>query len=269
MINDEERGPTRMTDHKGDLPASLQVYRYRAGADHVEAVIGALEADLPHEDLVAHAEEALNRDTFMCYAVSQTDDFVADEVCFIPQGDRCDILSIKTNGWQRHHGDHRRSLVEILNNIAAAVACGKLRILDAEEVTAETTEGHDAVSFDIQDTADLQRARETVDEVLKQAGLDDINRQRTILCISEAVTNMLLHGGGRGTMTVRRLDDRLRFAVADRGPGLNFLNWIEPPSTGGQASMGYGYKIILDYLDAVALHTGPAGTTLLLDRLTN
>ena len=33
--------------------------------------------------------------------------------------------------------------------------------------------------------------------------------------------------------------------------------------------MGYGYKIILDYLDAVGLHTGPGGTTLLLDRMTN
>jgi len=83
------------------------------------------------------------------------------------------------------------------------------------------------------------------------------------------VTNMLLHGGGRGAMNVRRLDDRLRFIVADQGPGLSFLNWIEPPSKGGQASMGYGYKIILDYLDAVALHTGPGGTTLLLDRMTN
>ena len=112
------------------MPASLQVYRYRAGADRVEAVIGTLEPELPQEDLVAHASEALRRETFMCYAVSQPDDFVADELCFVPQGDRCEILSISTNGWQRHHGDHRRSLVEILNNLAAAVACGKLRILD-------------------------------------------------------------------------------------------------------------------------------------------
>ncbi len=187
-----------MADQTGDSPASLQVYRYRPGADRVEAVIGAMEPDLPHEDLVAHAREALRRDTFMCYAVPQPDDFVADEVCFVPQGDRCDILTIKTNGWQRHHGDHRRSLVEILNNIAAAVACGKLRILDPEELAAGTREGRSVVDFAISDTAALQSAREAVDEVLQQAGLDDINRQRTILCISEAVTNMLLHGGGHG-----------------------------------------------------------------------
>ena len=258
-----------MADQTSAMPASLQVYRYRAGADRVEAVIGTLEPELPQEDLVAHASEALRRETFMCYAVSQPDDFVADELCFVPQGDRCDILSIRTNGWERHHGDHRRSLVEILNNIAAAVACGKLRILDEGEVATGTGEGRVVQEFAITDTAELQRARESVDEVLQQAGVDDINRQRTILCISEAVTNMLLHGGGHGDMVVRRLPDRLRFVVADEGPGLNFLNWIEPPSKGGQASMGYGYKIILDYLDAVALHTGPEGTTLLLDRMTN
>jgi anti-sigma regulatory factor (Ser/Thr protein kinase) len=258
-----------MADQTSAVPASLQVYRYRAGADRVEAVIGELEPGLPQEDLVAHASEALNRDTFMCYAVSQPNDFVADELCFVPQGDRCDILSIRTNGWQRHHGDHRRSLVEILNNFAAAVACGKLRILDVGELTDEREQGRLVARFAIADTTELQRARESVDEVLQQAGVDDIHRQRTILCISEAVTNMLLHGGGRGDMVVRRLPDRLRFVVADQGSGLRFLNWIEPPSKGGQASMGYGYKIILDYLDAVALHTGPAGTTLLLDRTTN
>jgi serine/threonine-protein kinase RsbW len=256
-----------MADQTSATPASLEVYRYTAGADRVAAVIGTLEPELPQEDLVAHASEALERETFMCYAVSQPGDFVADELCFVPQGDHCDILSIRTNGWERHHGDHRRSLVEILNNLAAAVACGKLRILDVEQIAHEVELGRTVVDYEIGDTTELQEAREAVDAVLQQAGLDDINRQRTILCISEAVTNMLLHGGGRGRMMVRRLSDRVRFIVADEGPGLSFLNWIEPPTKGGQASMGYGYKIILDYLDAVALHTGPGGTTLLLDRL--
>ena len=206
----------------------------------------------------------------MCYAVSQPDDFVADELCFVPQGDRCDILSIRTNGWERHHGDHRR---EPRRDPQQPRRRRRLRQAPhprrATKSRARRRWAASVADFEIADTSDLQRAREAVDEVLQQAGLDDINRQRTILCISEAVTNMLLHGGGHGAMRVRRLDDRLRFVVADEGPGLNFLNWIEPPAKGGQASMGYGYKIILDYLDAVGLHTGPGGTTLLLDRLTN
>ncbi|HZL63955.1 MAG TPA: ATP-binding protein [Thermoleophilia bacterium] len=257
-----------MVDAAAGSPVSLQVYRYTLGDSEVRPVIGELEPELPQHDLVAHAAEALTSGTFMCYAVSQADDFVADELCFVPQGDHCDILSIRTNGWQRHHGDHRRSLVEILNNLAAAVACGKLRVLDADQLVTETATGEQVLHFDISRSAELTTAREAVDDVLREAGIDDTTRKRTTLCISEAVTNMLLYGGGHGGMTLRRLHDRLRVVVADRGPGLNFLNWMEPPKAKGQASMGYGFKIILDYLDAVGLSTGPGGTTLLLDRIT-
>jgi anti-sigma regulatory factor (Ser/Thr protein kinase) len=257
-----------MVDAAAGSPVSLQVYRYTPGDSTVRPVIGEIEDELPQDDLVAHAAEALTSGTFTCYAVSQDDDFVADELCFVPQGDHCDILNIRTNGWQQHHGDHRRSLVEILNNLAAAVACGKLRVLDAEQVAAETAAGKELFHFDISGSAELTTAREAVDDELRAAGIDDATRKRTTLCISEAVTNMLLHGGGHGGMALRRLHDRLRVVVADHGPGLNFLNWIEPPKAKGQASMGYGFKIILDYLDAVGLSTGPGGTTLLLDRIT-
>ena len=254
-----------MADPAADSPASLQVFRYTAGDDAVRAVIGDLEAGLPHHDLVAHAMEALESETFMCFAVSQSGDFVADELCFVPQGDHCEILSIRTNGWERHHGDHRRSLVEILNNLAAAVACGKLRILDETELLQDAQAGTKLLHFMIDDSASLTAAREAVNVTLQESHVDDVTKQRTILCISEAMTNMLLHGGGRGSMTLRRLDDRLRVVVADEGPGMNFLNWIGPPTKKGQASMGYGFKIILDYLDAVGLRTGQTGTTLLLD----
>lgn len=258
-----------MTNEATGAPASLQVFRYRPGDTVVEAIIGEAESSLPQEDLIAHADEALRRETFMCYAVPLEDGAVGDELCFVPQSDHCDILSIHTSGWQRHHGDHRRSLVEILNNLAAAVACGRLKVLDGDQVAAMAGEGEPVLSFVIDDTAALARARDAVDEVLIESGLSDIERQRTILCISEAVTNMLLHGGGHGSMTLRRLPGRLRLVVADEGPGLNFLNWLEPPQTGGQASMGYGFKIILDYLDSVGLRTTSAGTTLILDRVTD
>jgi anti-sigma regulatory factor (Ser/Thr protein kinase) len=258
-----------MADRTADSPASLQVFRFTAGDATVRPVIGEVEAGLPLADLTARATEALKSDRFMCYAVSQSSDFGADELCFVPQGDRCEILSIHTNGWQRHYGDHRRSLVEILNNLAAAVACGKLRILDEGELRRDTAAGVQLLRFAIHDSASLTAAREAVDLALQETAIDDLTRQRTILCISEAVTNMLLHGGGAGSMTLRRLDDRLRVIVADEGPGMNFLNWIEPPTKKGQASMGYGFKIILDYLDAVGLRTGSSGTTLLLDRKTD
>jgi serine/threonine-protein kinase RsbW len=257
-----------MADTRASTPASLQVYRYTT-AGGVQAVIGELEPSLPQDELAAHAAEALAHDAFMCFAVSQANDFVGDEICFIPQGERCEILSIRTKGWQRHHGDHRRSLVEILNNLAAAVACGKLRVLDDEELAADREAGQPLLEFAIDDSASLAMARDAVTDVLCQTQLADDVRRRTVLCISEAVTNMLLHGGGSGRLKLRRLPGALRFVVADKGPGLNFLNWIDPPAKGGQASMGYGFKIIMENLDAVGLHTAPTGTTLILDRKTD
>ena len=258
-----------MPDSRAGTPASLQVYRYTPGDRTVRAVIGEVERSLPRDELATHADEALSGDTFTCYAVSRAGDFVGDEICFIPQGDRCEILSIRTNGWQRHHGDHRRSLVEILNNLAAAVACGKLRVLDDDEMQSDSQAGEPVLDVVIDDSASLAAARDAVDDVLRQSGVDDGTRQRTVLCLSEAITNMLLHGGGSGSLALRRTPDGLRFVVADSGPGLNFLNWMEPPATGGQASMGYGFKIIMDNLDAVGLHTSPTGTTLILDRKTD
>jgi len=256
-----------MSDGRAVTPASLQVYRYAAGDGSVRAVVGELERSLARDELARRAGEALSRGAFLCYTVSHSDGLVGDQICFVPQGDHCEILSIRTNGWQRHHGDHRRSLVEILNNLAAAVACGKLRLLDAHEMAAERHAGQVVLEHQIDDPASLASARDAVDEVLRREKLDDDARGRTVLCLSEAVTNMLLHGGGRGTLCLRRLPGRLRMVVADRGPGLSFLNWIEPPATGGQASMGYGFKIITENLDVVGLHTRPAGTTLLLDRI--
>ena len=248
-------------------PASLLAFRYRPADGSLGRLVGDGPLPLPADELRQRADEALARRAFVCHAHTTPGEGEADELCLVPLGDHCDILAIRTRGWQRHHGDHRRSLVDILNDLAAAVARGRLRLLDEAECARERTAGREALRFVIDDTPGLQNARQAVELLLADAGLPDIHRQRTILCISEAVTNMLVHGGGRGEMTVRRLPDRVRVVVADAGPGLNFLNWLEPPSPQGQVSMGYGYRIMLDHLDAVGLHTSPAGTTLILDRL--
>jgi len=249
-------------------PATLQVSRYVAQTRVLFSVIGEFDVGIPVDDLKRHAVEALRRKEFMAYTVSLPDRFDTDELCFVPHDGWCDILSVRTNGWHRHHGDHRRGLNEILSDLAGAVACAKLRILSAEELEQERALGCALVELGLDDAAALASARGAIDSALAESGLTKRTRSTFVLCISEAASNMLLHGGGGGTLALRRLDDRLRAVVADRGAGLNFVNWMEPPTDGGQASMGYGLKIILDNLDAVGLHTGESGTTLILDHMT-
>ncbi len=246
-------------------PPTLQVMRYDARRGTLEVIVGD-RGGLPREILAQRAAEAMRARSFICHTVDDDALLGADEICFIPRADRCEIVSIHTNGWRRHHGDHRRSLVEILNDLAAAVARGTLSFLDDEELAAVSAEGREIFACTIQDTASLAGARAAVAQVLKNQHVGDDARRRLELCVSEATTNMLVHGGGGGTMRLRLVDRLLRAIVADRGPGLSFINWTDEAGGAKQPSMGYGYKIILDNLERVHLHTGDEGTTLILDR---
>ncbi len=254
-----------MSNAPGDNPAKLQVMRYDARRGTLTVIVGDA-TDVPRETLARRAVEAMRARSFICHTSDDDALLGADEICFIPQGDRCEIVSIHTNGWHRHHGDHRRSLVEILNDLAAAVARGTLSFLDDEEIAAVAAEGSELFGCTIDGSASLKEARFAVSQVLEQHGVGQDTRRRMELCVSEATTNMLVHGGGGGTMRLRLVGDRLRAVVTDRGPGLNFMNWTEEAGGASQPSMGYGYKIILDNLERVYLHTGAEGTTLVLDR---
>jgi anti-sigma regulatory factor (Ser/Thr protein kinase) len=231
--------------------------RYDARRGTLSVIVGD-PTDVPREILARRAVEAMRARSFICHTTDDDALLGADEICFIPRADRCEIVSIHTNGWHRHHGDHRRSLVEILNDLAAAVARGTLSFLDGEEIAT--------LACTIDGSASLKQARAAVAQVLEQHGVGQDTRRRMELCVSEATTNMLVHGGGGGTMRLRLVGDRLRAVVADSGPGLNFMNWTEEAGGVYQPSMGYGYKIILDNLERVYLHTGSEGTTLVLDR---
>ena len=246
-------------------PATLQVMRYDARRGTLTVIVGD-PGGVPREIIAQRAAEAMRAHSFICHTADDDEFLGADEICFIPHADRCEIVSIHTNGWRRHHGDHRRSLVEILSDLAAAVARGTLSFLDDDELAAISVEGHEIFACTVNDSASLAQARAGVARVLDDQQVASEARRRLELCVSEATTNMLVHGGGGGTMRLRLVGDRLRAVVADRGPGLNFMNWTEKAGGVYQPSMGYGYKIILDNLEHVYLHTGSEGTTLVLDR---
>lgn len=246
-------------------PVTLQVFRYDAASDTLRIVVGGALSPLPPADLIERAREAMQLRSFVCHTITDYNDAVGDEFCFIPRGDRCEIVGIHTNGRRRHHGDHRRSLLDILNDLAAAVARGRLHFLDDRELDGERARGSELIAHAVTDSTSLAMARNAADLALAGVSLTEAARKGFILAVSEATTNMIVHGGGTGTVALRMLEDRLRAVISDRGSGLNFLNWTAPG--GDQISMGYGYKIILENLEEVSLHTGNYGTTLMLDRM--
>jgi anti-sigma regulatory factor (Ser/Thr protein kinase) len=244
---------------------TFRVYRYHDGDPSLQVVVGDAQLPLPEAELVKLARDALSQQTFIAHATPSDDERAADELCFVPQDGRCEILSIHADARRRHHGDHRRSLMEILNDIAAAVACGRLRFLDGRELSEELDRSSPGLSRTVTDSASLAEARTDVATALDHMGFAAERRDETVLCVSEAATNALVHGGGEGAIAVGGIEGRARLVISDAGPGLDFVNWIDSAHA-SQASMGYGYRIILDHIDDVCLSTGPTGTTLILDQ---
>ena len=242
--------------------ASLRVFRYQTNGGGLRPIVGEGDLPLPEPELIRLAQDAISQRAFVAHAASEED---GSELCFVPQDERCEVLSIKARVWRRHHGDHRRSLMEILNDLAAALACGRLRFLDDAELAAELPCGDELLTVEVTDSATLAATRGEIARLLDEAGFSSARRDQTVLCVSEAATNALVHGGGRGRLSMRFARGGMRFVIADDGPGLSFLNWIEITGR-GQASMGYGYHIILDNIDDVGLHTCSSGTTLILDQ---
>lgn len=249
----------------GRCPPTLRVFRYFEGDPELQVVVGDGELPLPEAELVTWARDALDRREFVAQTVPSGESAQSCELCFVPRDDHCDILSIDADSRRRHHGDHRRSLMEILNDLAASVACGRLRFLDPRQLADELPIGQPVLELPLVDSATVAAARADVAGVLDRLGFPPERREETVLCLSEAATNAIVHGGGGGTLTLLEVDGRARLIIADRGPGLSFMNWLGDPG-GTQASMGYGYHIILEHIDDVALSTGPGGTTLILDQ---
>ena len=144
-------------------PVMLQVFRYDAGNDTLRIVVGGALSPLPPADLIDRAREAMNLRSFVCHTITDYNDAVGDEFCFIPRGDRCEIMGIHTNGWRRHHGDHRRGLLDILNDLAAAVARGRLHFLDDQELEGEVRRGAELIAHAVTDSTSVAMARNAAD----------------------------------------------------------------------------------------------------------
>ncbi len=153
----------------------------------------------------------------------------------------------------------------VSREVIQAVTGGKMLLLGESEISEEWT-GED-IRVHIAEEADIRRVREAVQCVGERAGLPDARAADLALCASEAATNALLHGGG-GTADVAAEQDRVRVRVMDHGRGIDTEDLPRATLQKGwstRRSMGLGFTIIHETADRVLLHTGPGGTTVIIE----
>ena len=121
-----------------------------------------------------------------------------------------------------------------------------------------STGGRDVVSEEFT-IHDLRRIRDLIARLAARAGISTLKIDRLVWVVNEFASNVVVHGGGRGRVTVTTTFDGVRVAVTDWGPGL-------APSAGNalpaaSASGGRGLWMARQLYPQMVITSGLVGTT--------
>jgi serine/threonine-protein kinase RsbW len=110
---------------------------------------------------------------------------------------------------------------------------------------------------------DLTRARHEVEAVSRRSGLDGDRLEDWITAVNELMINAIRHGGGRGTVRLLVVNDRLACEVSDQGPGFDTARYVQrterPPVSG---TGGLGLWLVGQMTEFLLVASGPAGTSI-------
>jgi len=137
---------------------------------------------------------------------------------------------------------------------------GKLVICEPEET--RDIAGPALASWTILGLEDIDTVRDGINEAAIQAGMDAGQCHAFAGCAIEAMANAYKHADG-GAVSLHRVGDGLMLLVSDTGAGIEALALPEVALTKGYttgASLGMGYKVMIEFADKVYLSTSPKGT---------
>lgn len=154
------------------------------------------------------------------------------------------------------------------HDVVFAVTGGRLHLLEEEEFQrlVEALPLEQEVVLDR--PGSVAEARQVVEQILARTGLGEDDTYNLVLCVSEAATNVIKHGG-RGRMQVGADEERAVALFEDEGPGIDALKLPRAALMRGystKVSLGFGFTILLAYVDRIHLHSSPRGTRLLLEK---
>jgi anti-sigma regulatory factor (Ser/Thr protein kinase) len=154
---------------------------------------------------------------------------------------------------------------QFYRDIVYAVTNGKLNLCEPGEI--EERWPRSLAEQVVETEGDIKEVRDLVRHIGERAGMAEGRVEDLCLCASEAATNALKHAGG-GRAWVDHDDTLVRLRVVDAGAGIDPLELPRATLMRGystRASMGLGFTLMHELADRLYLHTGPQGTTLILE----
>lgn len=241
-----------------------KVMKYEGG--RFRYISGQADLDLPMEEAEKLMRQAIRQGEHRREVIVSADGQKVFDLHGVPFDHRSGgLLAFDiTEVIEKEREMHRQEL-QAYREAIAAVTGGRLHLVSGEDVDEMLSEGTELARGEAWQTHDVPQARRVVQEVLPV--MDSRRRHAIALCLTEALANALKHAGG-GWWQARQLGDTVRIVVQDRGPGIKTselarATLMQHYST--KNSLGCGFTLMLYYADYLYLHTGPTGTSLVLD----
>lgn len=137
---------------------------------------------------------------------------------------------------------------------------GKLLICDPEDIVEKA--GPPTAEWDVKSLPDIAVMRNGVLATSEAFGMEELRLCEFASCAVEAAANAVKHANG-GKATLHTVGNSLMFIMSDSGPGIEALALPDVALTKGYsttATLGMGYKLMIEFCDKVYLSTGPEGT---------
>lgn len=208
------------------------------------------EIETGHKEIIVDAETARVFDIYFIRINNST--------CLVTVFDLTEVLKAERLCEERE--------TQIYRDVIRAVTQGRLLLARHNEIGQYLDERAFHSGMEISRPHDVSKVRHLVRKALEGLSMSKQRKDRMVLCVSEAATNVIKHVG-EGEVRIYIGNNNIRTVISDEGPGIDVsrlpqLTLMKGFST--KISLGYGFNIMLDFLDHLIMSTSK-GTTLVME----
>ncbi len=168
--------------------------------------------------------------------------------------------------------EEKGNIFEIYKDVIEAVTQNKILLLSREAFIEKLSNDFPLYSTKLTKIQDITRCRREIDDILtikKFPWWNGKNRRNILLCLSEAITNVIKHAGS-GEVLLSAKNYNLTIYILDNGKGIDlkklpYIIFVKGFST-KQTSLGTGFLLMEKYMDKIILSTSKEGTFLALQK---
>lgn len=172
--------------------------------------------------------------------------------------DRLRVESQRANAIDASRKSFERDMIH-------SVTDGKMNLCDSGEIQDRL--GERVLTLSVKNPSDVSECRQALSKAAFKVGMTAERKGDFDLCVGEAATNCVQHGGG-GHLELYQAGPRLQVRVCDDGPGIT--SSLLPRATllsgySTKTSLGVGFSVILNLCDHLYLSTSEGGTDILVE----